>query len=84
MSYRFATILFFGLLVSKAFALQDKVSVQVTRQVHRVEVLIGGLACPYCVFNIKKRLRALKEIDRGHRIDVSLESGKVVFAWIAG
>lgn len=52
--------------------------------VESVTIRVDGIACPFCAYNIEKRLRTLPGVDRGSRIVTSVENGTAVFAWTAG
>ena len=50
-------------------------------QVHRVKVQVDGLACPFCVFNVEKRVKTMRGLDRKAPITTSIEAGVATFAW---
>ena len=50
-------------------------------QVHRVTVQVDGLACPFCAFNIEKRVKTMRGLDRTAPIATSIEAGEATFAW---
>ncbi len=52
--------------------------------VEKVSVRIDGLACPFCAYNIEKRVKTLDGVDRGARIVTSVERGIATFPWKAG
>ena len=49
--------------------------------IEQITVRIDGLACPFCVHNIEKRVKTLEGVPSGARVDVSLEFGRATFAW---
>lgn len=52
--------------------------------VEQVSVRIDGLACPFCAYNIEKRVRTLDGVDRNARIVTSVERGIATFPWKPG
>ncbi len=52
--------------------------------VEKVSVRIDGLACPFCAYNIEKRVKTLDGMDRDARIVTSIERGIATFPWKAG
>ncbi len=50
-------------------------------QVHRVTVQVDGLACPFCAYNIEKRVKTLDGLDPTAPIATSIEAGAATFAW---
>ncbi len=57
---------------------------QAVAEVEQVSVRIDGLACPFCAYNIEKRVKTLDGVDRGARIVTSVEHGTAKFPWKAG
>lgn len=49
--------------------------------VERVTVRVDGLACPFCSYNIEKRVRPLKGVPRDAKITTSLKEGSAKFPW---
>ena len=49
--------------------------------VERVTVRVDGLACPFCSYNIEKRVRPLKGVARDAKIVTSLKEGSAEFPW---
>ena len=52
--------------------------------VEHVSVRIDGLACPFCAYNIEKRVKTLDGVERDARIVTSVENGTAMFPWKAG
>ncbi len=52
--------------------------------VEKVSVRIDGLACPFCAYNIEKRVKTLDGVERDARIVTSVENGTAKFPWKAG
>ncbi len=52
--------------------------------VEKVSVRIDGLACPFCAYNIEKRVKTLDGVDRGARVVTSVERGIATFPWKSG
>ena len=49
--------------------------------VEQVRVHVKGLACPFCAYNIEKRVKTLEGADLKAHFNVSLEKGIASFAW---
>jgi len=49
--------------------------------VEEVAVRVKGLACPFCAFNVEKRVKTLDGVDKKARIQVSIETGWVHVPW---
>ena len=49
--------------------------------VEEVRVKVKGLACPFCAYNIEKRVKTLEGADLKAHFNVSLEKGIASFAW---
>lgn len=49
--------------------------------VEEVRVNVKGLACPFCAYNIEKRVKKLDGVDRKAPFNVSLERGVASFTW---
>ncbi len=47
-------------------------------------VRIDGLACPFCTYNIEKRVKKLDGVERDARIVTSVEHGTARFSWKEG
>ena len=52
--------------------------------VEQVSVRIDGLACPFCAYNIEKRVKTLDGVKRDARIVTSVENGTAKFPWKPG
>ncbi len=52
--------------------------------VEKVSVRIDGLACPFCAYNIEKRVKTLDGVERDARIVTSVENGIATFPWKSG
>ena len=52
--------------------------------VEQVSVRIDGLACPFCAYNIEKRVKTLDGVDRDARIVTSVANGTATFPWKPG
>ena len=52
--------------------------------VEQVSIRVDGLSCPFCAFNIEKRVKTLEGVPGGARIVTSLESGVATFPWRPG
>ena len=52
--------------------------------VEQVSVRIDGLACPFCAYNIEKRVKTLDGVERDTRVVTSVENGTAMFPWKAG
>ncbi len=52
--------------------------------VEKVSVRIDGLACPFCAYNIEKRVKTLDGVDRDARVVTSVKHGIATFPWKAG
>lgn len=52
--------------------------------VEQVSVRIDGLACPFCAYNIEKRVKTLDGVGRDARIVTSVENGIATFPWKPG
>ena len=70
-------------VVSQAFAGESKGSTDPVVQlgVEEVRVNVKGLACPFCAYNIEKRVKKLDGVDRKAPFNVSLERGVASFTW---
>ena len=53
-------------------------------EIEQVEVRIDGLSCPFCAFNVGKRVKTLKGVERDAKIVTSVENGTSTFPWKAG
>ncbi len=49
--------------------------------VEHVSVRVDGLACPFCAYNIEKRVKTLEGVERDARIVTSIEHGIAKFPW---
>jgi len=49
--------------------------------VERVTVQVDGMACPFCAFNIEKRMKTLEGVDGKADFTVSVERGRAELAW---
>ena len=49
--------------------------------VQQVSVRVDGIACPFCAYNIEKRVKTLDGVEKGARIVTSIEHGKATFPW---
>ncbi|MEE9129118.1 MAG: cation transporter [Phycisphaerales bacterium] len=52
--------------------------------VEQVSVRIDGLACPFCAYNIEKRVKTLEGVEPDARIVTSIEHGLAKFPWKSG
>ncbi len=52
--------------------------------VEQVSVRVDGLACPFCAYNIEKRVKTLEGVEPGARIVTSIEHGIAKFPWKGG
>ena len=52
--------------------------------VEQVSVRVDGLACPFCAYNIEKRVKTLEGVERDARIVTSIEHGIAKFPWKSG
>ena len=52
--------------------------------VEQVTVSVDGLACPFCAYNIEKRINTLEGFDRKANFEVSIAKGLAEFAWKPG
>ena len=52
--------------------------------VEHVSVRVDGLACPFCAYNIEKRVKTLEGVERDARIVTSIEHGIAKFPWKSG
>jgi copper chaperone CopZ len=50
--------------------------------VEGVRVQVDGLACPFCAYNIEKRVKTLDGVDREADFEVNTEAGYARFTWI--
>ena len=69
------------LLTAMAVSMLPAVGGEALGQVHRVTVQVDGLACPFCVFNVEKRVKAMRGLDHKAPITTSIEAGVATFAW---
>jgi len=71
------------LMASQAFAGEPEgdASSPVQLGVEEVRVKVDGLACPFCAYNIEKRMKTLDGVDRTSKFNVSVEQGLDTFAW---
>ena len=60
------------------------IAVPALAAVERVSVRIDGVACPFCAYNIEKRVKILDGVGRDARIVTSVENGTATFPWKAG
>ena len=49
--------------------------------VEQVTVRVDGLACPFCAYNIEKRVKTLEGVEQKARIVTSIENGTASFPW---
>ncbi len=49
--------------------------------VEQVSVQVDGMACPFCAYNIEKRVKMLDGVGRDARIVTSVEYGTAKFPW---
>ena len=52
--------------------------------VEQVSIRVDGLACPFCAYNIEKRVKTLEGVERDARIVTSIEHGIAKFPWKSG
>lgn len=52
--------------------------------VEQVSVRVDGLACPFCAYNIEKRVKTLEGVERDARIVTSIKHGIAKFPWKGG
>ena len=52
--------------------------------VEQVSVRVDGVACPFCAYNIEKRVKTLEGVEREAQIVTSLENGTATFPWKPG
>ena len=52
--------------------------------VEQVSVRVDGLACPFCAYNIEKRVKTLDGVERDAPIVTSVENGTARFPWKPG
>ena len=52
--------------------------------VEQVSVRVDGLACPFCAYNIEKRVKTLEGVEQDARIVTSIEHGIAKFPWKSG
>jgi len=52
--------------------------------VERVTVHVEGMACPFCAYNIEKRVKTLETVGKNARVEVVLDEGTASFPWKAG
>ena len=52
--------------------------------VEQVSVRVDGLACPFCAYNIEKRVKTLEGVESDARIVTSIEHGIAKFPWKSG
>ncbi len=52
--------------------------------VEQVSVRVDGVACPFCAYNIEKRVKTLEGVERDAQIVTSLENGTATFPWKPG
>lgn len=53
-----------------------------TAGVERVIVDVDGIACPFCAYNIEKRMKTLNGIDADAEFTVSVERGFAALGWM--
>ncbi len=49
--------------------------------VEQVSIGVDGLACPFCAYNIEKRVKTLQGVERGARVEVIEAEGIARFPW---
>jgi len=49
--------------------------------VERVEVGIDGMACPFCAYNVEKRVKKIESLPASPSVDVNLEKKMARFPW---
>lgn len=47
----------------------------------RVTVQVDGMACPFCTYNIEKRIKTLEAVPESPNYEASVEKGQVSFDW---
>ena len=52
--------------------------------VEQVSVRVDGLACPFCAYNIEKRVKTLDGVEPEARIVTSIQHGIAKFPWKSG
>ncbi len=52
--------------------------------VEQVSVRVDGVACPFCAYNIEKRVKTLEGVEPDARIVTSIEHGIAKFPWKSG
>lgn len=52
--------------------------------IEEIRIHVDGLACPFCAFNIEKRLVQLEGVSGSDKIDVDVPGGVVSLDWEAG
>ena len=50
-------------------------------QIEEVMLRVDGLACPFCAYNIEKRMRTLEGVTKDSPFKVSVETGIAELAW---
>lgn len=56
-------------------------AVSASAGVEGVRVQVDGLACPFCAYNIEKRVKTLEGVDRKADFEVNTDAGYARFAW---
>jgi len=49
--------------------------------VQEITVKVDGMACPFCAYNIEKRLKTLEGVSSDAKFDVSVERGEATLTW---
>ncbi len=47
----------------------------------RVTVQVDGMACPFCTYNVEKRIKTLDAVPASPNYEASVEKGQVSFDW---
>ncbi len=56
-------------------------TVSVSAGIEGVRVRVDGLACPFCAYNIEKRVKTLEGVDRKADFEVNTDAGYARFGW---
>jgi len=56
-------------------------AVSASAGVEGVRVQVDGLACPFCAYNIEKRVKTLEGVDRKANFEVNTDVGYARFVW---
>ena len=50
-------------------------------QVTQVQLHVKGMTCPFCVYNMEKRIKKIDAIDSGVKLETFLDKGLTVVPW---